>query len=1244
MTTEMEMERAQYLIEHFVERFEPSYLLLAYHAALPLVLTPELVSYLRTRFLQGQVPWVAEADLLLSNLCRPVGYEQYVMETAVRAYLLAEMEAHPDLGLTRMQDVARLLIQYTRHLAQTNSYLSQFELRSQQWAAISYFEEHKETVAREIVAEFKSGFSIIKIGEKLQIDAQALMALCNITQILSPKLESFRELLNYSVDVSNMVHKLSEQNHSTELFEPLRSIRLFDLDLPTLDFSNKQDNTTYRIIDYPLQQQLSLSNTNPFIPYTTAVGDRFFSREKEIRYLVNRLENSESAMIVSIAKMGKSSLLQRLMDQSIINLWKRNPNRLVFSYIDLGRIDEDYTTANFWRDAIRPFLQREAEIYDEPDYTSYRALTQFLNRTSQFEKKSLVLLLDSFNTLLSHSNFQDTVFFASLRSIATRNNVSVIGTSDLSISLMHQHMTHFNVAGSPPLNYMTEVRLGPLTKQAVNLILEQAKISLSNHEHEFIYKFVGGNPYLVQLIASIFYELPTKQENRIETVQERCYPLLRDYFDNLWRQLDNHTKTASLLHGLHEIYEELSKINVQRNLDNTTETNLPALNRLLIKHFNLDEFKILCHNLQIKYDDLGGETISSKTNELILYCQRHVRLKELILILSERRPNVSWPSTSSQTHGTNPSTPVFQLPDNAAFDAATRKLEEVGLQISKVQDAELQVIDAFKLWVQDLLITEKHEVKDFNKWLKEKKYKDLVTEKEWNRAISLAKNRLASRRILLGTNDSQCINDMIVIAREQNMELLISESWDDFQEKADLSFFTLILDLHLKGFDDHEFSQLDLNRKIPKVVFNFDPGLYPNLTSPITWDDTDVYYLFPGSLKYPRLTQIFEDIASQRKQKHPGYFLEVLAQLIEYPTKKIRRFAATALSPINSEESWQIIQKAFNHEIESDLLEYFYSLLITANFNRTFVLQKHVNEFLRNIEPTAQEKLIASQELEFLKTNLANVEQIRDLYLTTIPIGSYERDTAVKFLSDMDMLVLFHGSEARNIPPRQLFKLFRDAIYELYRSRTDHPNAKQFGRFTASSFEGAITIQYPRTRRIEIIFGIAEAVVENKIRIVVPDRRMEKWVAPNFGLHKKITQEKNQISDGNYSSLVKMIKIWQRNHSPKGVWLLSGFTLECLIAEHFDSINKPILLDSFGDLIRLIATRYGNHNSLRQVPVFGHRAVKEIRFTRTRYNDFINVVEQTISLLDQAKPSNNISKELEIWHKILGVEFPQKLY
>ncbi|MEB3294505.1 MAG: hypothetical protein VKJ24_15215, partial [Synechococcales bacterium] len=134
------------------DRAEPGYRELARYAAMPLVLTPELLGYLRVEFLRGQVDWIAEADLLLSDLCRPVGYEQYVLQPEVRALLLAELEAAHPADLER---AATVLIQYLRQLARTNPYFGPREQQPQAWSAMLYIAAERQKVADEIAAEFE---------------------------------------------------------------------------------------------------------------------------------------------------------------------------------------------------------------------------------------------------------------------------------------------------------------------------------------------------------------------------------------------------------------------------------------------------------------------------------------------------------------------------------------------------------------------------------------------------------------------------------------------------------------------------------------------------------------------------------------------------------------------------------------------------------------------------------------------------------------------------------------------------------------------------------------------------------------------------------------------------------------------------------------------------------------------------------------------------------------------------------
>jgi hypothetical protein len=71
----------------------------------------------------------------------------------------------------------------------------------------------------------------------------------------------------------------------------------------------------------------------------------------------------------------------------------------------------------------------------------------------------------------------------------------------------------------------------------------------------------------------------------------------------------------------------------------------PALENLRQKisaHFNVEELKNLCQDMNIAYEDLGGEGREGQARELIYYCRRHGRLETLLAECKRRRPNVQW--------------------------------------------------------------------------------------------------------------------------------------------------------------------------------------------------------------------------------------------------------------------------------------------------------------------------------------------------------------------------------------------------------------------------------------------------------------------------------------------------------------------------------------------------------------------------------------------------------------------------
>ncbi|ERN41722.1 hypothetical protein KR51_00015680 [Rubidibacter lacunae KORDI 51-2] len=206
LTPQMQRERARAAVDRFVGRFGEPYRVLAYYAALPLVLTPDLLHYLRNEFLRDRgVPWVAEADLLLSDLCRPVGYELYVVDTAVRAYLLEDMECV--LGQSQMEAVARLLISYLRYLMQNSPQLDERELEAQQWAAMVYLEARRETVVREIAGKFLHATLAAEplAGESLLVSQQEMARLARITRELAPQLREYPALVEYAATIAQLL-------------------------------------------------------------------------------------------------------------------------------------------------------------------------------------------------------------------------------------------------------------------------------------------------------------------------------------------------------------------------------------------------------------------------------------------------------------------------------------------------------------------------------------------------------------------------------------------------------------------------------------------------------------------------------------------------------------------------------------------------------------------------------------------------------------------------------------------------------------------------------------------------------------------------------------------------------------------------------------------------------------------------------------------------------------------------------
>jgi hypothetical protein len=180
-------------IESFEKRFGTPHLYLAYHAAFPLALTPNLLYRLWTNFqrdIHGEmlgIPWIAVGDLLLSILCDEVGHELYEMDVGVRNVLLKQLQEDKKFGQQRIHEVSDFLLDYVKQQLESDDPDIKDFAQAQQWTALAYTQPSK--AARELALAF------LKLD---QMDKAEIIRMASLIETFIEPLDQFQDLVIYA--------------------------------------------------------------------------------------------------------------------------------------------------------------------------------------------------------------------------------------------------------------------------------------------------------------------------------------------------------------------------------------------------------------------------------------------------------------------------------------------------------------------------------------------------------------------------------------------------------------------------------------------------------------------------------------------------------------------------------------------------------------------------------------------------------------------------------------------------------------------------------------------------------------------------------------------------------------------------------------------------------------------------------------------------------------------------------------
>ncbi len=233
-----------------------AYLHLAYHAAFPLALTPDLLHYLRGNFFID-IPWFAVSELLLSPLCHPAGYQLYEMDSIVRHLLLKLLKDDKKFGSKRLEQLSDALLFYIQQgLEQEESLVEIKDLGEKpEWISLAYTEPSE--VAKKLALTLQQAYG----GDKAELIRRASLT----ATFAEPLVEAgFQPLLIYCKGIHRLVR--GYESGAKEILQQLPQ----DLEIEGIKLTNLLEFETVTVNS---SGQVIKTETHQAFYYEESLGD-----------------------------------------------------------------------------------------------------------------------------------------------------------------------------------------------------------------------------------------------------------------------------------------------------------------------------------------------------------------------------------------------------------------------------------------------------------------------------------------------------------------------------------------------------------------------------------------------------------------------------------------------------------------------------------------------------------------------------------------------------------------------------------------------------------------------------------------------------------------------------------------------------------------------------------------------------------------------------------------------------------
>src|SRR4030067_3870088 len=244
------------------------------------------------------------------------------------------------------------------------------------------------------------------------------------------------------------------------------------------------------------------------------------------------------------------------------------------------------------------------------------------------------------------------------------------------------------------------------------------------------------------------------------------------------------------------------------------------------------------------------------------------------------------------------------------------------------------------------------------------------------------------------------------------------------------------------------------------------------------------------------------------------------------------------------------------------------------------VLPDHFTGLLSNIQPSPKRIGLAQKIPDLIRNYLQSTDLIATVNPHSRLVGSYARNTAIKDIKDVDIIVFANSSyrKDKDNNPNTLLDDLVTALRELPRVLGDefgYIDTELFLRRQRRSVHVCITLE-EEPLDIDIVPAVLKGEIDDTLW--VPDKDWNKWIESNPLGYGKYLSGLNKKHGGKVIPLVKMLKQWRDTQMiyrrPKSYWL------ECLIVNYVE--DDQIIIDDkshaeiFANLLKEIFDNYSN--------------------------------------------------------------------